>query len=279
MDFFRNFGIETLRLCLWLVVLSVIFGTSERLWTLHPQKLFRRDIWADVGYYFINSLLLSLLLVPPMAVLAWCLHALVPESVRGLTVGLPLAARLALALVVGEIGCYWAHRWMHEVPFLWRFHSLHHNAEKIDWLVNTRAHPLDLVFNRLCGFIPMYVVGLAQPIHNMADRVSLGVVLVGTVWGFFIHANVRWRFGPIEWLFATPVFHHWHHTNDEHFNHNYSTMLPWMDMIFGTYYMPRKQWPPRYGINEKLPDSVGEQLLYPLLPHRAPSPAEKPGEA
>jgi len=277
MDFLRNFVIEILRLSLWLVVLSVIFGTSERLWALHPQKFFRRDIWADIGYFFINSLLLSLLLVPPMAVLAWCLHALVPEAVRGLTVGLPLAARLALALVVGEIGCYWAHRWMHEVPFLWRFHSLHHNAENIDWLVNTRAHPLDLVFNRLCGFIPMYVVGLAQPIHNMADRVSLGVVLVGTVWGFFIHANVRWRFGPIEWLFATPAFHHWHHTNDEHFNHNYSTMLPWMDMIFGTYYMPRKQWPPCYGINETLPEGVGNQLLYPLLPHQAP--AEKPGEA
>lgn len=278
MDFFRNFVIEILRLSLWLVVLSVIFGTSERLWALHPQKFFRRDIWADVGYFFINSLLLSLLLVPPMAVLAWCLHAMVPETVRGLTVGLPLAARLALALVVGEIGCYWAHRWMHEVPFLWRFHSLHHNAEQIDWLVNTRAHPLDLVFNRLCGFIPMYIVGLAQPIHNMADRVSLGVVLVGTVWGFFIHANVRWRFGPIEWLFATPVFHHWHHTNDEHFNHNYSTMLPWMDMIFGTYYVPRKQWPPCYGINETLPEGVGNQLLYPLLPHPAPA-SEKPGEA
>src|SRR5271165_2370544 len=133
MDFLRNFVIEILRLSLWLVVLSVIFGTSERLWALHPQKFFRRDIWADIGYFFINSLLLSLLLVPPMAVLAWCLHALVPEAVRGLTVGLPLAARLALALVVGEIGCYWAHRWMHEVPFLWRFHSLHHNAENIDW--------------------------------------------------------------------------------------------------------------------------------------------------
>jgi sterol desaturase/sphingolipid hydroxylase (fatty acid hydroxylase superfamily) len=279
MDILRNFAIETLRISLWLVVLTVIFGVSERLWALHPQKLFRRDVWADVGYFFINSLLLSLLLVPPMAVLAWCLHAMVPDALRGLTVGLPLALRLALALMVGEIGCYWAHRWMHEVPFLWRFHSLHHNSEQIDWLVNTRAHPLDLVFNRLCGFIPMYVVGLAQPIHNMADRVSLGVVLVGTVWGFFIHANVRWRFGPIEWLFATPVFHHWHHTNDEHFNHNYSTMLPWMDMIFGTYYMPRKQWPPCYGINEKLPDSVGEQLLYPLLPHHAPAAAEKPGEA
>ncbi|MFI4983316.1 MAG: sterol desaturase family protein, partial [Nevskiales bacterium] len=108
-------------------------------------------------------------------------------------------------------------------------------------------------------------------IKNMADPVALVVVLVGTVWGFFIHANLRWRFGPLEWLLATPPFHHWHHTNDANVNHNYSTMLPWMDWIFGTYYMPRDQWPPSYGIDEKLPDAMADQLLYPLLPRNQPA--------
>jgi sterol desaturase/sphingolipid hydroxylase (fatty acid hydroxylase superfamily) len=110
------------------------------------------------------------------------------------------------------------------------------------------------------------------------------VTLFGTVWGFFIHANVRWRFGPLEWLVSTPAFHHWHHTNDEHFNRNYSTMLPWMDRIFGTHYMPRDRWPPRYGIDDKLPDSLGDLLLYPLRPGSrrdrltaTPSPQPPPG--
>lgn len=264
----RNFAVETLRLSLWLVVLSAIFTVLERLWTLHPQKIFRRDLWSDIGYFFLNSLLLKMLLIPPMAAAAWLLHGLVPGRLLALTGSLSIAPRLGLALVVGEVGCYWAHRWMHEVAFLWRFHSVHHTAEQIDWLVNTRAHPLDLVFNRLCGFIPMYVFGLAQPIKNLTDPVALGVVLVGTVWGFFIHANLRWRYGPLEWLLATPPFHHWHHTNDEHINHNYSTMLPWMDWIFGTFYMPRDQWPPNYGIDDKLPNTMGDQLLYPLLPYK-----------
>ncbi len=64
------------------------------------------------------------------------------------------------------------------------------------------------------------------------------IVLVVTMWGFFIHANVRWRLGPLEWLISTPAFHHWHHTLAEPRDRNYASMLPWMDWIFGTYYLP-----------------------------------------
>ena len=65
--------------------------------------------------------------------------------------------------MVGEVGYYWGHRWTHEVPFLWRFHSIDHSAEQIDRLVNTRAHPLDIVFVRVCSFVPMIALRLAQP--------------------------------------------------------------------------------------------------------------------
>jgi sterol desaturase/sphingolipid hydroxylase (fatty acid hydroxylase superfamily) len=268
MDSLRHYAVDFARLSRWLVVMAAIFVPLERLWALHPQKIFRRAVWTDLGYYFCNSILISLLLVPPMAAVAWALHAVVPATLLGLASGLSLGPRLLLALTVGEFGYYWAHRAMHQVPFLWGFHAVHHSAEQIDWLVSTRAHPLDLVFSRVAAFIPMYVFGLAQPLRGVLDPVSVGVVLVGMTWGFFIHANLRWRFGPLEWLVATPAFHHWHHTNDEHLNRNFSTMLPWVDRIFGTHYMPRDHWPPGYGIDDKLPDSIGDQLLYPLLPRK-----------
>jgi len=51
-----------------------------------------------------------------------------------------------LALMVGEFGFYWGHCWSHQIPFFWRFHSIHQEAEEIDWLVNTHAHPIDIVF-------------------------------------------------------------------------------------------------------------------------------------
>ncbi len=259
--------LDVLRLSIWLLLLMIIFVPLERMFAVHPHKVFRKSLATDLGYYFLSSLLPKMLLVVPMALIAWGLHYVVPGGLHSRVAGLPLWARFAAALVVGEVGFYWGHRWAHEIPLLWRFHAIHHSAEEIDWLVNTRAHPFDIVFVRLCGFVPMYALGLAQPMMGKrVDVVPLLVMLVATLWGFFIHANVRWRFGPLEWLIATPGFHHWHHTNDEHINKNYASMLPWVDKLFGTWYMPKKQWPTKYGIDGIMAPNLTGQLLQPLLP-------------
>ena len=55
------------------------------------------------------------------------------------------------------------------------------------------------------------------------------MIALGIVWGFFIHANLRWRLGPLEWLVATPAFHHWHHSRNDHINRNYASTLPLLD--------------------------------------------------
>lgn len=66
-----------------------------------------------------------------------------------------------LAIVVGEVGAYWGHRWSHEIPWLWRFHAIHHSAEEMDWLVNTRAHPLDMFFGRFTRFPKKYGIDMS----------------------------------------------------------------------------------------------------------------------
>ena len=253
-----------LRLSLWLTILVVIFVPLERLFAAHPQKIWRAGIVTDLAYYFLNSLLPAMLLAAPISLLAWMVHRAVPGGFLDAVAALPLWARAALGLVAGEIGYYWGHRWSHEIPYLWRFHAIHHAAEEVDFLVNTRAHPVDMVFGRFCGLVPIYVLGLSGPIGPGGSTVAILVSLIGTVWGFFIHANLRWRFGPLEWLVSTPAFHHWHHTRTGPLNRNYSSTLPWMDRIFGTYHLPRESWPEAYGIKAKLPQTLTEQLAYPL---------------
>jgi hypothetical protein len=70
----------------------------------------------------------------------------------------------------------------------------------------------------------MYLLGLAQPVANHLDLVPIYITVPGTFWGFFIHANLKWRFGLLELLVSSPAFHHWHHTNDgpERINKNYT---------------------------------------------------------
>ena len=131
--------------------------------------------------------------------------------------------------MAGEVGYYWGHRLSHEIPFLWDFHAIHHSAEEVDFLVNSRAHPVDLVFGRFCALAPLYALGLGSRSGARGSLVPVLVTLMGLVWGFFIHANLRWRFGPLEWLVTTPAFHHWHHTRTGPINRNYSSTLPWLD--------------------------------------------------
>jgi sterol desaturase/sphingolipid hydroxylase (fatty acid hydroxylase superfamily) len=127
---------------------------------------------------------------------------------------------MVAAMIVGEIGFYLGHRWSHEFPLLWRFHAVHHSATHVNFLVNTRAHPVDMVFTRLCGLALLYATGLASPVGRTRPW-RLPSCSIGSIWSFFIHADVRWRLGPLEELISSPAFHHWRHTFEDHKDHNY----------------------------------------------------------
>jgi len=255
----------------WLSAVALIFVPLERLFAAHPQRILRKGIGTDICYYFLSSLLPALLLSAPLAFIAWMVRCAIPSAIHEFVAEIPFAARVALSAVVCEIGYYWGHRWSHENNFLWKFHAIHHSAEEIDFLVTSRAHPIDFVFTRLCEITPIYVLGLAGP-ESGASGFQIPVLLgfVGMIWGFFIHSNVRWRFGPLEWVISTPAFHHWHHTRTGPIHSNFSSTFPWIDRIFGTHYLPRHELPMSYGINGQIPDSLLGQLAFPLIPDATP---------
>jgi sterol desaturase/sphingolipid hydroxylase (fatty acid hydroxylase superfamily) len=266
-----SFASQLTGLSVWLVLLLIVFVPLERIFGIHSQKVFRRSFGADLFYYVLNGVLPKLLLVVSLTVVSAGLHYLVPLAFYSYMAGLPLWLRLAGALVVNEIGGYWGHRWSHEIPFLWRFHVIHHSAEEIDWLVTVKGHPFDMFFTRLCATVPLYLLGLAQPFGSKVDLVPVAVTFFSTYWAYFIHANIKWRFGWMEWLISTPAFHHWHHTNDgpELINKNYAATFPWVDKCFGTLYLPRV-WPAKYGSDTPVASDLVGQLFDPLGP--APQP-------
>ncbi|CAN0167393.1 unnamed protein product, partial [Phaeothamnion confervicola] len=250
--YFLNLARAVAHPVVWLVLLVCTFVPIEQLFALHPKKIWRKESALDLCYFFINSLVPAAIMAFPLLALSKALQGANPGALYSAVAALPLWVKLPVTLIISDIGAYWAHRAFHHFPWLWRFHAIHHSPESLDWLVNTRAHPFELVVTRMCALVPVYLLGFAQVQEGHVDSVVLWLQVLGTLWTFFIHANLRIRLGPLEWVVSSPAFHHWHHTNDEHRHHNFAALFPFIDKMFGTAWLP-KFWPPGYGISQKVP--------------------------
>jgi len=248
-----------------LLILALLFVPMERLFArLKEQGIFRQGWRTDLAHFFASHLLVQvsvfLTMLPARALFTWTLNAELQQTIAAL----PVVAQFVMILFVSDFSEYWIHRWMHEVPWLWRFHAIHHSIEKMDWLAASRLHLVDIVVVRAVTFIPLFVLGFANgPVFAYLVFVSFHAI--------FIHANVNFRFGWLDWVIATPRFHHWHHSADlAAVDKNFAVHLPLLDRIFGTLLLPRgDKWPAEYGIpGHPVPESYFQHVLYPIRRRR-----------
>jgi sterol desaturase/sphingolipid hydroxylase (fatty acid hydroxylase superfamily) len=243
-----------------LVFFSLVFVPLERLFAHRPdQPVFRKGWRTDLVYFFVSSLLVQvttlLTLKPAMVLFDWA--AWPPLQAR--VSGLPFVVQLPAVLFVSDFVQYWVHRAFHAVPWLWRFHAIHHSAEAMDWLAGSRLHLVDAVVTRALAFVPLYVLGFG-------DAAIFTYVALVSLHATFIHANLRFEFGALAWVLATPRFHHWHHGAErEAIDRNFAVHLPVIDLLFGTAHLPPGRWPASYGLStEKVPDGYLQQLVRPF---------------
>ena len=172
----------------------------------------------------------------------------------------PLAAQLPLSWVVVEGFAYWPHRWLHEVPWLWRLHATHHSPERLYWLNATRAHPLEHVFRSCFNMLPLALAGASTELLALQ-------AITDAVVGLFQHANVDIRLGPLNYVFSAAPVHRWHHSRARaEADHNYGDNFIFWDLVFGTYYRPREREVEALGIAGlgAFPSGYFSQLLSPL---------------
>lgn len=172
----------------------------------------------------------------------------------------PLFAQLVLACVIAELFDYFAHRVLHEHPWLWRLHATHHSAPRLYWLNATRSHPGEMLFRSAVGMLPLALLGAGQEIF-----VLLGVVNI--VVGFFQHANIDFALGPLSWVFSVGELHRWHHSRERtEADCNYGNNFIFWDAVFGTRYLPAdRRSPEALGIDglDGFPKKVWAQILAP----------------
>jgi sterol desaturase/sphingolipid hydroxylase (fatty acid hydroxylase superfamily) len=133
---------------------------------------------------------------------------------------------------------------------LWPFHAVHHGSKDLDWLSAVRLHPVNDVVSRVAPVIPVLLLGFPPTI-------LAAYVPFLAFWAIFIHANVPWSFGPLRYVIASPAFHRWHHTSEEEGrDKNFAGLFPFLDLVFGTFYLPEGRRAQVFGLaNEDVPEA------------------------
>jgi len=239
----------------------------ERLFPIHlGQKIFRKGWGSDLTCLFINSVMIRAGLTAILVGAVFLGNQWLPGSLHESIAGQPEWLQFLEILLIGDLGFYATHRLLHSIPSLWRFHRIHHSIEELDWLAGVRVHVFEQIFVHSTSYVPIMILGFS-PIAFAA------YVILYNWHTAFIHCNLRIGLGPLTLLFATPRFHHWHHSSAlEDYDKNFAAQLSFIDALFGTLHLPKGRRPVSYGINEKVPENYFKQLIYPFAPARPRTP-------
>ena len=255
--------------------LTALYWVIGRFWPSVPgQKILRKGFWTDCIYWLwtpivsksVTAIAIGVVLFPLIYVLG--LHYNTLAQGHGILSRQPLWLQGIEVFVVGDFLGYWQHRWFHGRK-LWRFHAVHHSSEELDWLSSVRLHPVNDIGAKLIQAVPLVALGF--------NLTTVALYAPFTVfYAIMVHANVSWDLGPFRYVFASPAFHRWHHTKaHEGQDKNFAGGLPLWDLLFGTFYMPRRQ-PTVFGIDDPMPAGFVGQMLQPFRWGRAPSTIDLP---
>ena len=248
-----------------MLLVTLIFSPIEVLWPAYPkQSVFRREWLNDIVYFLSTHLpiqLTSFLILLPATQLSGVLNV---SSVTEQITRLPWLVQFFLAVLVADLAQWFIHFSFHKVPWMWRFHAIHHSSKALDWIAGSRAHLVEDVVVRGFILIPMMLIFPHE---------------INVAYLFFVNVHATWthcNFGPtVKWLEPFLIqgrYHHWHHTSQtEALDKNFAIHFPWIDRIFGTHYLPKDgTWPETYGLhNEPIPAGFIAQFFYPFSRKKA----------
>lgn len=256
-----------------------------------PSHWWNRSTQLDIQLLFINSICRVLILVPlivaPLTI-AVAMGALLEQSF-GIPTS-PALSRSTIAIlytftlfVISDGSRYLVHRLFHEVPFLWRFHSVHHSATSLTPLTLYRIHPVEVAVQELRR---AFAIGVTTGVFLYLCRDQLnGIDVLGVnLFGFLFnltganlrHSNTRISYGRlIEHVLISPAQHQVHHSVDPiHENKNYGSCLALWDWLGGSLVLASSRSKLVFGIpKNKAPNHSNalRTLFSPFFSRRRPT--------
>jgi sterol desaturase/sphingolipid hydroxylase (fatty acid hydroxylase superfamily) len=220
---------------------------SRRNWLGDPRRLARNGV-----FWAVNAALGPLIVIP---VTVWA-------SAQGLG-WRPWSGWVgfALDLFALDLWIYLWHRANHRVPFLWRFHGVHHLDRFLDTTTAGRFHFGEVALSALVRTVPIILFGMPLESAVAFEALVLAAAL-------FHHSNVRLpaRFERVlSWLVVTPSIH-WvhHHAVRRDTDSNYATVLSVWDHVFRSRSATRRTANMEIGAEGAAEETLPRLLLRPF---------------
>jgi len=254
-------------LFLWLVGMGALFTLLAKITPCNrEQKFFRSDAITDIIYCFLLPVINRLMRIAFVGggifiifrgssqetLQEYMLHG------YGYLATIPLWVQAVFVFLASDVLLYFIHRVFHGRK-LWPFHAIHHSSPQLDWLSTFRFHPINTWLSTTLVDSLMLIIGFSPAAVGLFANFNL-------LYSAMVHANLNWTFGPFKYIFASPVFHRWHHTSQEEgMDKNFAPTFPILDVIFGTFYMPENKSPAQYGVpGSDIPQGFIGQLIWPF---------------
>ncbi len=169
--------------------------------------------------------------------------------------------QLLLVTLIVDFFKYWYHRWTHEVPFLWRIHSIHHSLDRLEMLRASYFYPIDIFLTVGTGTLAMLMFGAGYELiifHNVFAGIT----------GLLNHSNADLECGFFDSILNSPGHHRAHHSVGlPGSRSNYGSFFNFTDRLFGTRYLPKDQrelHPIGLDDSYQMPATFLEQLAVPF---------------
>jgi sterol desaturase/sphingolipid hydroxylase (fatty acid hydroxylase superfamily) len=249
------------------VALFALLFASERLAPL------RSDTHSLLGRLVVNvaisvlTFLAAAALVQPAARWALSWSAEKPFGLVHL-IALPAWLEFLLAFLLMDLAFYYWHVANHRLPFLWRFHNVHHADPDLDVSTAFRFHFGEVALSSLFTLLQVSLIGPSVWAFAVYQAAFQAEVL-------FHHSNLRLPIGferLLNKVIVTPRMHGIHHSQVQRENNsNFGTVFAWWDRLHRTLGLNIPQSAIRIGIpGYSLPqdNTAANALLMPFRKQR-----------